>query len=144
MIVDKDKAIQAWAAQNPFMTDALLFDFLNEHQGSCAISPIPGDAVVKWYIDSSSRRRYTFALQAMFAVSSATDTVNTDNMLSLRRWQDWLEDQEFEKNYPDFGEKCSDYRIENTSNMPSMAMRYESGFAKYQFMAQITYTEVMK
>jgi len=143
MTVDKEKALQEWASTNPFLTDRLMFDYLGGHDGNCSISPMFSDAIIKAYINGDRIREYPFALQVMFAVSDTTDNVNTDNMFTLRQWQDWINGQEAEKNYPDFGDDCMIYQLENLNNMPAMAMRYENNMAKYQFFAKFTYYERM-
>lgn len=141
IIVDLEKALMEWLEGMPFLTDRLYFDFLGGHHGSCAVSPLSENAVVKRYINGDKIRQYTFALQVMLQVSDATDDVNTENMFALRKWQEWIEEQEAQKNYPDFGERCSDYQVENLNNMPNRAMWYDNGLVKYQFFAKITYFE---
>jgi len=141
MTVNKELALQDWAKENPFLTGRLLFDFLGGENGECSISPVISDKAVKTYIDGTAIKEYTFAFQALLAVSDAPDAINTDNMFMLRKWQDWLTEQERARNYPDFGEKCKFVKLENLSDMPSLAMRYENGVAKYQFYAKFTYIE---
>jgi hypothetical protein len=140
-MTDKEKALHEWAQGNPFLTDYLMFDFLREHQGSCAIAPISGESALKRYINGDAMKVYRFALQVSFALSDSTDDTNTQNMFTLRQWQHWLEEQERLRQYPNFGESCGDYQIRNLSNTPQMAMRYENGMAKYQFFAEIKYLE---
>lgn len=140
--VNKDEILLQWAAQNPYLTDALLMNFLSENNGSCDIVPIPGEEVAKRYIDGTAIKRYDFMFRVMFDLSQNADTVNTDNMFTLRQWQEWIEEQERGGNYPDFGGKCSAYRLENLSNMPQLAQVYNAGNkAKFQFPARLTYTE---
>ena len=141
--VDKDRIIREWAAQNPYLKGALLFDFLNARPNSCAIVPIPGEAAVETYLDGSALMQYDFALQIMRQSSDAAgDTTNTDNMYIQRKWQDWIGVQEAAGNYPDFGDRCSSYELVNLANMPAMAGRQENGMTKYQFPARLTYMEV--
>jgi hypothetical protein len=141
VIVDTEKALMKWLEGMPFLTDRLYFDFLGGHHGSCAVSPLSENAVVKRYINGDKIRQYTFALQVMLQVSDATDDVNTENMFALRKWQEWIEEQEAQKNYPNFGEKCSDYRVEYLDDMSNGEARYENGLAKLQFFAKIIYFE---
>jgi len=138
---NKDQIILDWAATNPLLTDALLFSHLAERDGSCAIVPIQGDRSAKNYIDGSSLRVYDFALQLLRLVSITTDTTNTSNMHIQHEWANWIMEQEKIGNYPDFGERCSDYRLELLSNMPMLAERYENGMGKYQFYARLNYFE---
>ncbi|MDL2206263.1 hypothetical protein LJC33_05060 [Eubacteriales bacterium OttesenSCG-928-N13] len=139
--VDKDRILLNWAAQNPLLTDALLFLYLGDYAGSCAIVPIQGDVVKKWYVDGSSVRVYDFAMQLTQPVSSTTDDVNIANMYIQRQWADWITEQQEAGNYPDFGPKCSGYSLELLSNMPTLAQLYENGLGKYQFYARLKYEE---
>jgi hypothetical protein len=140
-MIDKEKAVYEWAQSNPFLTDYLMFDFLREHQGSCAFAPVSGETALKRYINGDAVKVYRFVLQVAFALSEATDDTNTQNMFTLRQWQKWIDEQERLKRYPDFGDNCGDYHVYNLSNMPQMAMRYENGMAKYQFFAELKYFE---
>lgn len=140
--VNKDEKLLQWAAQNPYLAEPLLMNFLSENNGACDIVPIAGEEVEKRYVDGTAIKRYDFMFRVMFALSQNADTTNTDNMFTLRQWQDWIREQEHEGNYPDFGDKCSGYRLENLSNMPQLAQTYNAGqMAKYQFPARLTYTE---
>lgn len=136
-----DKILFEWAQTNPYLTDTLTFNFLNAQQGSCAIVPIAGEAEIKRFIDGSAMKEYTFAFVIKLALSGSTDDTNINNILDLRKWQDWIDEQERAGNYPDFGEKYSCYELRNNANMPSLAMEFEDGSAKYMFPATIKYLE---
>jgi hypothetical protein len=138
--VNKDQAIQDWIKTGA-ESQNVLFNFLTENADSFAIVPIAGNPFEKQYL-GGALKRYNFALQAMQNLSQTTDDVNTRAMLIMRQWQDWIEEQERTKNYPDFGAKCSDYKLENLSNMPQLAEIFQDGKAgKYQFVASLRYYE---
>lgn len=136
-----DKILLEWAQTNPYLTDTLLFNWLRGELGSCAIIPIPGETVIKTFIDGSAMKEYSFAWVIMLKISEFTDDTNINNMLDLRRWQDWIDEQEEIGNYPDFGEKYSCYELRNNTNMPNLAMEFDNGMAKYMFPATINYLE---
>ena len=138
--IDIEENLAVWARGNPFLTDKLVVDFLDGNDGSCSIATV-SHRVLKIYINGAAIKEYTFAMQAMFAVSDDIDNKNTENMFTLRKWQQWIAEQELAGNYPDFGDKCSGYRLENLTSGPAMAIRYENGMAKYQFFAKIVYRE---
>lgn len=145
MTKNKDAALLAWARQNPYLTDAILMNFLRENDGACAIIPVAGDGVIEEFVDGSKLRAYDFMVQIMFQVSDTTDQVNTGNLFLMRQWQDWIHQMEEEGNYPDFGEGCGLYELENLSEMPQMVTlyekKYEGNMAKYQFAARLKYRE---
>lgn len=140
-MVNKHKAIHDWVGACPLLAEPLHFDFLAERHGSVSLSPTANDIFVKRYMRSCSVREYRFELQAMLAVSSSTDDTNTANMQLLDTWVNWLEEQQKLLNFPDFGPDCSDYCILPLENMPTQAMRHESGFAKYIIPVTVQYYE---
>lgn len=142
MTIQKDSIVQEFLQQCPFITEYLYFDFLREHDGSTSLSPVSNDRAVKYYVNGTAIRQYDFALQILLQLSDTTDAVNTENIFKLRVWQDWIEEQEANKNYPDFGDRCSDYRWLNLSGEPVRAMVFDNGLAKYQFFARLQYREV--
>jgi hypothetical protein len=103
--------------------------------------PVPSETVIESYLDGTSVKRYDFIFQVIFDMSENLDGVNADNMFTLRQWQDWIEAMEHEQNYPDFGENCGNYELQNLSNMPQVAQVYDNLKAKYQFPARLIYTE---
>jgi len=78
---------------------------------------------------------------ALFPLSDTTDGVNVENMFALRQWQSWIDEMERTGNYPDFGESCGDYELQNLADSPQLAQIYDNGAAKYQFPARLVYTE---
>ena len=139
--INKEERLLEWAEQNPYLTDSLKMNWLSEHSGSCSIVPVPGEAVVETYVDGSSVKRYDFILQVMFSISDSDDNINVENMFTLRQWQNWIDEMEYEGIYPDFGETCGNYTLVNLSNTPQIAQVYDNGIAKYQFPARLIYTE---
>lgn len=136
---NKHKAVYEWLAACPLLTDTLLFDFLNERHGSVGLSPVATDKYVRRYQMGNGIKEYQFELHAMFSVSDSTEDTNIDNMNLVDTWRHWVEAQQIAENFPDFGPECSGYRVQCLDNMPSMAMRYENGTAKYRFPATIQY-----
>jgi hypothetical protein len=141
MTVNKDQAIQEWV-QTYAGRESALFHFLDASADSFGVVPIPGNAVVTPYIDGSAYKRYDFALQATQPYSQTTDDVNTQNMYIMRQWQDWVDEQQAAGHYPDFGPKCTAYRLVNGGNMPQLsAVNKDESTAKYQFISTLFYLE---
>lgn len=142
--VNKEQALLDWAAQAPLLKDPLLLDYLGPFIGSCALSPLQGEAVQRQYINRDAVKVYDFALQMIRPVSQATDKTNAENMYIQRQWGAWIEAQNEAQNFPDFGPKCSDFKLELLSNMPMLAEIYEDGTGKYQFFARLNYKEAYR
>lgn len=140
-ILNKEEKLIEWADHNPYLTDALKMNWLAEHHGSCSISPVSGEVFVEKYLDGSALKHYDFIFCVMLPISDTTDSINIENMFSLRKWQGWIDEMEKDGNYPDFGECCGDYELQNLSDCPHLAQIYDNGTAKYQFPARLIYTE---
>ena len=141
MSANKHAAVTKWLSKCPFLTDNVVFDFLNERQGSVALVPVAGETWIKRYVRGTGIKAYQFAVQVMLASTESDDSTNTDNMYLLDTWRGWIEEQETQKNYPNFGKRCSDFELTNLSNMAQPAQRFASGFTKYTFYAQLKYLE---
>jgi len=139
--INKEEKLIDWAGQNPYLTDAIKMNWLAEHNGSCSVTPVSGEIFVEKYIDGSSVKHYDFMFQVMFPISDTTDNVNVENMFALRQWQNWIDEMETYGNYPDFGETCGNYELQNLANSPQIAQVYDNGMAKYQLPARLVYTE---
>lgn len=143
-MISKEERLLEWLSDCDVLTDVPLFGWLNEHDGCCAIVPIPNDRSVA-YIDSDFRPvTFDFMLEITLTGSGDNDCVNTDNMLRVTEWQDWIDEQEMKGNYPDFGENCCCYELSNLSETPQIAQITETGQTIYQFPARLQYLEVRK
>ena len=139
--ISKEGRLVEWAGKNPYLTDALKMNWLAEHNGSCSVAPVPGEVSVEKYLDGSSVKHYDFMFCVTLPVSDTTDGVNIGNMFALRQWQDWIDCMEKAGDYPDFGDFCGNYELQNLANSPQLAQVYDNGTAKYQFPARLIYTE---
>ena len=139
--INKEARLIEWAGQNPYLKDALKLNWLSEHNGSCSVAPVPGESSAEKYIDGSNLKHYDFMFLVMLPISDTTDGVNISNMFELRLWQNWIEEMQSSGNYPDFGERCYDYELQNLADSPHLAQIYDNGTAKYQFPARLIYTE---
>jgi len=127
-----------WVRQCPLMTNMLLLNWLIDNEGAGAIIPI-SETVVSDFNDKSKLIHYDFMLQFIYSLSDTTDTVNTDKMLDIRKWQNWIEEQDESGNFPDFGAGYDMQEIQNLAVMPNLAQTFEDGKGKYQFPARLIY-----
>ncbi len=133
-----DKALQEWILKNKAETP--LFGWLDARDGAIAIIPIPTEDAREFIGSGYKEVTYDFMVRASFDASATTDDLNTENMATLRQWQDWIDAQELAGNYPDFGAGYSGFELKNLSNMPSVAgVDPDSMRAVYQFPARLIY-----
>ncbi|MDR1001863.1 MAG: hypothetical protein LBL82_01140 [Oscillospiraceae bacterium] len=138
-MINKHLALLDWLNTCPLLTSPMLMDSLETDQESIAVIPTQCEEYITRYIRGSGYKRYQFEIHAILAVSSNDDEVNTNNTYLLDTWRNWLEEQDKIHNYPDFGEECSGYSIENLSSTPNIVEKYDSGYAKYRFSSAINY-----
>ena len=140
-----DKALQNWIIQNESLTDYPLFSWLNEKNGAVAIIPIPTESGREFIGGRVKEVTYDFMVQAALRMSDTTDDLNTENMMTLRQWQDWVDEQEIAGNYPDFGEGYGGYELQNLSDMPAIAEIDKDGeMAIFQFPVRLIYLKEIK
>jgi len=138
-VVNKEEALWDWVSKPPKQGSSFLFNFLRGQEGSCAIAPVD-DRPIRTYVDGTTIREYTFALQIILAVSDADDGTNVENMGIARTWQKYIAQQGASRAFPDFGPKCSDYKL-STRESPQLTQLQSNNQARYDFFATITYRE---
>lgn len=139
--MDKAQVIYEWLKEMPYDGETFLLEWLESKHGACAVIPVASDPFISENVDGSKVMQYDFTLSAHFQLSDTTDNVNIDNIAIMDSFVAWLEQQEETGNYPDFGEKCSNYEIVPAANMSHVAYVNENMLAVYQFPARITYLE---
>jgi len=135
----KEEALWEWLIRPPEHGDNFLFSFLRGVEGSCSVIPVE-DSVEKYFIDGSTIKKYVFALQILLQVSNVDDNTNTNNLRLTRTWQLWIKEQAAKGNFPDFGDRCSDYRLVVT-HAPQVSNQYENDLARYDFYSTLYYKE---
>lgn len=100
------------------------------------------DKVLKRYIRVGADKAYGFSILVTKEYSINNDDLNLEAMNFVQGLMDWVDRQNREKLFPDFGEKCTVKRIENLQNMPSLAeVNSEEGVARYMFQCRVVYFE---
>ena len=138
--INKHKVLQSWV--EPFLTNNYLyFETADAYPGIREIVPNYGDYIDRKDILGSKYKTYTFMFVAFEKIDTGTSDVNVDNMSMLDSFNEWLEEQIENANYPDFGTNCSEYEIEILQNMADVAYITDDGLAKYMLGAAIHYKE---
>jgi len=135
--VNKEKILLEWAKENPLLEDKTLLNFLGDNNGQSAVIPIE-ETVSQDYLDGSKLVYYDFMWSVIFDISETTDEINVRSMFELRKWQDWIDEQNDSGGLPDFGDGYCMEEIRNLAS-PGLAMIYEGGKGKYQFPVRLVY-----
>ena len=139
-MVSKHKVLQNWVSE--FLDDNYLyFESADVYPNVRVIVPNYGDFVNYTDICGFQYKSYTFIFIAYETIDPGTNDINVTNMELMDSFNEWLVEQQENKNFPDFGDKCSEYTIVPLQNMANLASIADDGLAKYMLGARIDYKE---
>ena len=100
------------------------------------------DKILKRYIRVGADKAYGFSIFVTKLYSTNCDDYNLEAMNFSQGLMDWIDEQNRNKIFPDFGEKCQIKKIENLQNMPNLAeVDPEEGIARYMIQCRVIYFE---
>lgn len=100
-----------------------------------------GDKVEKRYL-SGAQKAYGFAIVITAPFSFDTDDLNLNAMTMAQNFLEWIESQNAQRLFPDFGKDCDVQKIEALQNMPALAdVDPENLVARYMLHCKVTYYE---
>lgn len=129
----------------PHVTDtfgvALGFNFSSDSAGSVGFMTEYANKIIKSYV-RAAQKAYGFAILIIQPYSQNTDDLNLNSMNLAQAFGDWIDAQNKQKVFPDFGNKCTVQKIESLQNMPNVAeVSEDSATAKYMLQCKVTYYE---
>ena len=138
--MSKHSALKEWV--NGFLTDNYLyFESADAYPNVRVLVPNYGDYLRKTDICGFKYKSYSFVFIGYEHIDTGTSDINISNMELMDSFYEWIEEQKENKNFPDFGEKCSEYDIIPLQNMANLATVSEDGLAKYMLGVRIDYKE---
>ena len=90
---------------NELIGKTLLFNFTNDSPGSISFLTNYSGKVVKKYVRAADKQ-YGFTILLTWPFSEETDSLNVEAMNFAQEFMEWIDQQNGEQNYPDFGEQC--------------------------------------
>lgn len=119
------------------------FNYSPEETDAVAIIPQFSDRNVRQYINGDKQRQYSFAFIIVRLYSTEpVDLLNMEAMNLGQAFMDWIEEQDSQRIYPDFGPQCEIEKMEVLQNMPNLAsVNAEEGTARYMIQGRILYRE---
>lgn len=94
------------------------------------------------FIGGSKLASVLFTLAVVADYSEEMDGENAEALTMLDEFREWIEEQEEDGNYPEFGDNINVCEIKNTQRTPSFASVSEDGkSAKYLFGVRVRYME---
>lgn len=137
--MSKHEAMVEYLKQYPGLRSFLYFNTASNTIGNISVQTVYSDEWEEQDITGHGTKRYDFAIVFMARQDQGTSYANVSKMDDVQAFMDWIQRQDQEKNFPDFGD-CEVYSIENLQNMPNLAAASES-VAKYMFQCRVRYYE---
>lgn len=139
-MISKHKVMQEWVQS--FLDDNYLyFEQADAYPHVRTLVPNFGDYVNKTDITGAKYKSYSFVFVGYEKLDYGTSDVNSENMEIFDKFNEWLEEQQKNQNFPDFGDNCSEYDIIILQNMAHLATISDDNLAKYMLGARIDYVE---
>lgn len=140
MSSSKHIAMKNWVQS--FLDDNYLyFESTEAYPNVRTLVPNYGDYVRSTDILGNKYKSYSFVFVGYETIDLGTSDTNATNMEIFDSFNKWLEEQQESENFPDFGEKCSEYEIVILQNMANLASIQDDNLAKYMLGARIDYKE---
>ena len=141
---NKSNAVWQWLYGNENIS-SMFFNFSTTDENDTVIAPIVSDYAVKKYVDGTSVRQYDFAVIQYRKYNSEVPNVteNVETIFDVEKAMAWIEEQNRNRNFPEFPDGCVITKVENLQDMPEVAGINETN-AKYMFSCRISYVERAK
>lgn len=140
-MINKHQVIYDFVKQYPPLNDILYFNSVNEIPGSSGINTMFSDNIINKFIRSAVKEYVFSVVQIRIYDNSGTSNININEIYNSQQFMDWINMQDKNKNYPNFGNNCTMLSMENIENMPNLSGVSDDGTAKYVFSIRIRYFE---
>ena len=154
--MDKNQAVINYLSSCPAIAkNPLFFNFAQAEDNNKQLIAVATDKrVEKPYIDGSVLKRYTFTIIDYRSViyqavvkEAGYPNENVEELLDVQSIIDWIDEQNSEYNFPDFGEDCIIDEIKALTDTPrlnSVDTSASPALAKYSVAIQILYLDTSK
>lgn len=155
-MVDKNQAMINYLMNCSTIKDnELFFNFAEPEDNNKQFITNTTDRVLnKSYIDGSVLRRYTFTIIDYRSIiyqavvnSPLYPNENVTDLLNVQGIIDWIDEQNDNYNFPNFGDDCKVDSIEaltDTPNLNGVDSESTSKLAKYSIAIRVTYLDTSK
>ena len=154
--MDKNQAVINYLSSCPAIAkNPLFFNFAQAEDNNKQLIAVATDKRVEQpYIDGSVLKRYTFTIIDYRSViyqavvkEAGYPNENVEELLDVQSIIDWIDEQNSEYNFPDFGEDCIIDEIKALTDTPrlnSVDTSASPALAKYSVAIQILYLDTSK
>lgn len=151
--MDKNQAMIDFLNNCPAVHDnPLFFNFINAKEDNKQLITLANDKILnKKFVDGSVMKIYTMTLvdfksvayQSIVKIAGKTNE-NVEDMFDVQAIMDWVNEQNKQENFPDFGTDCVIESIETVTDNPNLNgidTTTSPGMAKYSFSIRVTYLD---
>lgn len=151
--MDKNKAVIDYLLTcKPIYNTPLYFNLANIKNGVTQLLKLSDDRnIERPYIDGSVLKRYSLTIISYLTISNnpivkveGIDNENVSDMASVQELIDWIVEQNENRNFPNFGEKCVVEEIRTTTSdarLDQIDVTQANPLARYSFTIQIDYLD---
>lgn len=152
--IDKNERVIEYLKRCPEIAQNPLFFNFAERENNNQLFATYADSteLIKNYVDGSRELRYTFTIiiyksVAYNAVIDGMSDENMEEMINIQSIVDWIEEQNDNNVFPDFGENCVIDSIEPLTNKPilnNVEGDMQPALAQYSLGVRIQYMDTSK
>lgn len=154
--MDKNKAIINYLITcQDIINTPLYLNFVNAKNGVHQIQTLESDININSpYIDGSVKKRYSLTLVTYLTISTnplvKVEDINNENVADLatvQKLMDWIDEQNTNHIFPNFGDNCIIDEIGTTSNNPRLDQidaTQSNPLARYSFTIYVDYIDNSK
>lgn len=138
---NKHKAMWEWLMQYPELYSYLKANTVDDVAGEVSFVTSYGDKWEHRHIRNHGIKRYDFAVAMIRQHDTGTSEINLEEIFDVEKFMSWVDEQNEDGNFPDFGEECRVISVENLQNMPNLAgVDRDGAAAKYLFQCRVRYS----
>lgn len=154
--MDKNQAMIDYLCTCPAIRDnPLFFNFISAKEDNKQIITMANDKILdKKFVDGSVMKRYTLTIVDFKSVvyqaivkQAGYPNENVEDLFDVQAIMDWVNEQNTNNVFPDFGSDCDIESIETVTDNPNLNGIDTStapSTAKYSFSIRVTYLDKSK
>ena len=153
--MDKTKAVLNFiTTYDGIETSPIFVNFINAKNDDIQLLTSENETVLnRKFIDGSVMKQYTFTIVVTKSITSlaiAKDGLlseNIDDLADMQKFMDWINEQGYNRNFPDFGENCTIEEMHTTAENPSITginTEANPALALYNIEIRIDYIDYSK
>lgn len=112
-------------------------DYIGTDMGY-SVDPLPCDPIIQRYMDGGAKKQFQFAFTSQEEYDQDA-RINIENSGFFQSFEEWLEQQSFNGNLPELGEKKNPISIETLNSGYLYDMNGEN--AKYRIECRLIYAQ---